>query len=213
MGFGIALIGYGFLLLHEFGGGILAALFIGYGFFLASKLNAKFMYAAVTALFLVPRGTVLFLSIIKVVDRASDPVLNWATFILNVLAWMTCSVFWMGAVLDIARENNAQKLAGKARRQIAVTVSFLTLTIALQVVISLGAELPFIGQILNLQYVLQYCLIIYNALFLHTCFVMITSEKEYQKDLQSLASERATELERRHKESIEEAKRNEKRRR
>ena len=54
MGFGVALIGYACLLLHEIGGGFFAALVLGYGFFLTSRLNKTFLHAAISALFILP---------------------------------------------------------------------------------------------------------------------------------------------------------------
>lgn len=213
MGFGIALLGYAFLLMHELGGAAIAAPLLAYGFFLASRLNAKFMYAAVTALFMMPRGIVHLLDVFKVISLTDLPALNLVTFVIYVGAWLLTTVFWIGAVLDIANENNAQKLARSARIQLAVTVAFLLFTFAVQMISFLGAEFPFIGQALNVQYVLQYVLILYNLFFLHTCFVLITSEKQYRKDLQEIASERADELEKRHARSQEEGSRNEKHRR
>jgi hypothetical protein len=41
----------------------------------------------------------------------------------------------------------------------------------------------------SIQFILQYVVIIINILFLHTCFVLITSEKQYEKDKQQLAKE------------------------
>ena len=57
------------------------------------------------------------------------------------------------------------------------------------------------------QYILQYAVIIVNTLFMHTCFVLITSEKQYQKDKQSIEREQADALQKRHLEEQEARKR------
>ena len=56
MGFGIALIGYAFLLLNIAGGALFAAPLLAYGFFSASRLERNFLNASVSALFMLPHG-------------------------------------------------------------------------------------------------------------------------------------------------------------
>ena len=94
MGFGIAFLGYCFQLLHSAGFGLLAAPFLAYGFFLASRLEKRFLYASVSALFMLPRGLFvlldLFLPVLGVnVNVAKEfPLLNLGTYLLFFIAWV-----------------------------------------------------------------------------------------------------------------------------
>ena len=76
MGFGVALIGYACLMLHEVGGGVFAAPILAYGFFLASRLNGNFLKAAVSALFLFPRGVLQVCSAFGFINIDELPTLN-----------------------------------------------------------------------------------------------------------------------------------------
>ena len=64
MGFGIAFLGYCFLLLHPLGMGVIASPMLAYGFFLASRLDRYFAYSALSALFLLPRGLFMLLGLL-----------------------------------------------------------------------------------------------------------------------------------------------------
>ena len=213
MGFGIALFGYAFLLAVEFGGAAPAALLIGWGLYRAARLNVKFMYSAVAALFMLPRGAVVFLNVIKAIDLGSLAVLNSVTFLLYLAAWGVSVLFWMAAVMEIAAEHDALRLKTGAARHLVFTEFALLFMLAVEILRLSGIEVPFIAQLVIIQYVVQYIVILVNVWFMHTCFICITSESNYRKELNEQASERASEMERRHKEQAAEAKRYEKYRR
>lgn len=189
MGFGIALLGYGCFALYEIGGGILAAPLLAYGFFLASRLEKNFMRAAVSALFLLPRGIIQFLVVIGLFDIGDIPALNTATYIVHLGAWMLMSYFWLTAVINIARECNAPKLERTAQNRLVLTVVFITLSLAAGLLNMFSLLGGIAYTVTSIQFILQYVVIIANILFLHTCFVLITSEKQYEKDKQQLAKE------------------------
>ncbi len=206
MGFGVALIGYACLMLHEVGGGVFAAPILAYGFFLASRLNGNFLKAAVSALFLFPRGVLQVCSAFGFINIDELPTLNTVTFLLYLGAWALMSYFWLTAVIQIAHENGAQRLETKARIRLIITVSFLMLSGSAWVLNVTGVLGDLGFMIASAQYIMQYAVIFINIFFLHTCFVMITSEKQYERDKQEIAKERAKALEKRQKE-IQEAKR------
>ncbi len=192
MGFGIALFGYAFFLLQEIGGATIGAIMLAYGFFLASRLNAGFMRASVASLFMLPRGIFDFLVAFKLIDIDSNRIFNISTHILHLIAWMFMTYFWMTAVAEIARSNKATKLENGARFRLVLTEAFIMFSIAIILMQSTG--MAFAASLGALQYILQYVVIIINILFLHTCFVLITSERQYEKDKQQLAKERADTL-------------------
>lgn len=207
MGFGIALIGYAFLILNEMGGAVIAAPLLAYGFFLASRLEGGFLRAAVSSLFLLPRGILQICSVVGLLKLENYPSLNTATYIINLAAWLMMSWFWLISVAKIARECKAPRLERQARNRLVFTTAFIFLSAAAFVLNAAGA-LGGYGYAVNaLQYILQYTVIIVNTLFMHTCFVLITSEKQFEKDKQQLANEHAKNLEKRHKEQQEEAER------
>ena len=211
MGFGIALFGYAFLLLHEMGGAVFAAPLLAYGFFLASRLENNFVRASISSLFLLPRGIVQLLTVVGVIDIDTLPVLNIVTFIHYLLAWMMVTYFWYIGVINIAVKCNAQKLERQARGRMIITIIFILFSFAVLMLNTAGilGDLGF--TISSLQYVLQYVVIFINILFMHTCFVLITSEKQYEKDKQLLAKEQAAALEKMHKDKQEAARKLEKR--
>ena len=211
MGFGIALFGYAFLLLHELGGAIFAAPLLAYGFFLASRLENTFLHASVSSLFLLPRGILQILTIVGVLDMAEVPILNVSTFILHLIAWLMMSYFWLSAVIKISISCQAQKLENQARNRLVFTVIFIILSLTAGI-LNMGGMLGNLAFTVNtFQYVLQYAVIFVNLLFLHTCFVLITSEKQYEKDKQQIAKEQATAIEKMHKERQEAARKLEER--
>ncbi len=209
MGFGIALFGYAFLLLNEMGGVLFGAPMLAYGFFLASRLEGYFMHAAVSSLFMIPRGIYLFCSLMFGLEL--DPLINTVTFILHMCAWIMMTFFWLTAVIRISRDNQAAKLERQARNRLVLTTVLLTLALASELLNLDGMLGSFAGIIMTANYISQYAVIIINTLFLHTCFVLITSERQYERDKQQLAKERAKALEKKHKEQQEAAERLEKR--
>lgn len=207
MGFGIALIGYAFLILNEMGGAVIAAPLLAYGFFLASRLEGGFLRAAVSSLFLLPRGIIQICSVIGLLKLENHPTLNTATFVINLAAWLMMSWFWLISVAKIAKECKAPRLERQARNRLVFTTAFITLSFAAFILNLTDALGEYGFAVSAMQYILQYAVIIVNALFLHTCFVLITSERQFEKDKQQLASEHAKKLEKRHKEQQEEAER------
>ncbi len=203
MGFGVALIGYGFLLLNEVGGGIFAALTLGYGFFLASRLDDNFLRAAVSALFMLPRGVFQLCTAFGLFSSEDVPLLNTALYLLHVAAWMLTSYFWLTAVIRIARDNGAAKLEAKARNRLILTVTFLFFAAAIPFINHSGVLGGLALSVASLQYVIQYIVIFINLFFLHTCFILITGERQYERDKQQIARERAKMLEKQHKAQTE----------
>ena len=189
MGFGIALLGYCCFALYEIGGGILAAPLLAYGFFLASRLEKNFMKAALSALFLLPRGALQLLTVMGLFDIIEIPTLNTATYIGHLCAWMSMTYFWLTAVINITRECNAPKLERSAQNRLVITVAFIALSLATGLMNIFGLLGSVGDTVTSVQFILQYVVIIINILFLHTCFVLITSEKQYEKDKQQLAKE------------------------
>lgn len=203
MGFGIALIGYAFLLLHEIGFGIFAAPVLAYGFFLASRLNGGFLRAAVSSLFILPRGILQFLSVLGILNIDEMPTANTVTFMLFLAAWIFMSYFWLKAVIEISQDCGAEKLERQARNRLVFTVCILVLSAAVGIANIFGLLGIYAYTIAMVQYVLQYAVIFVNLIFLHTCFVLITSEKQYEKDKQQIAIERAQKLKKKHNEQRE----------
>ncbi|MBE6692400.1 MAG: hypothetical protein E7586_03585 [Ruminococcaceae bacterium] len=207
MGFGVALIGYAFLLLQDIGGGLFAALTMGYGFFLASRLNDNFLRASVSALFMLPRGVVQLCSLFGLFVLEDLPVLNTVTYLLHIGAWMLSSYFWLTAVIQIARDNGATKLENKARNRLVLTVTFLCFSAAVPLLNLNGVLGNLAFSVAALQYILQYAVIFINFFFLHTCFILITGERQYERDKQEIAKERAKRLEKQQAEQREVSKR------
>jgi len=211
MGFGIALLGYAFLLLHEMGGAIFAAPLLAYGFFLATRLESTFLKASISSLFLFPRAILQVCSIVGIFDMSEIPTLSSITFILHLLAWLFMSFFWLSAVIKIAQSCQAEKLENQARNRLVFTEIFIALSLVASL-LNMGGLLGNLGFTVNtLQYIIQYLVIIVNVLFLHTCFVLITSEKQYEKDKQELAKEQAKSIEKMQKKRQEAAKKLEER--
>ncbi len=202
MGFGIALIGYAFLLMTGTGGEIIASLMLGYGFFLASRLNAKFLSAAVSALFMLPRGIVNGLTVLNVFNIDNHPTISTITFLIYLMAWMMMSYFWLMAVIEIARENSATKLENQARNRLVFTIAFIFIVIVARL-LPMVSGIGIAGSFAAIEFILQYVVIFVNLFFLHTCFILITSEAQYAKDKQQIAKERADALEKKYKEQQE----------
>ncbi len=199
MGFGIALIGYGFLLLHELGGSFIGSIVLAYGFFLASRLNRRFLSASISALVMLPRGIVQICSMFFEINLT----VNTVSFLVYLAAWMFMSYFWLSAVIEIARDNDAARLERGARYRLIITVLFLTAA-AVASVLNVTGMLGEIGfMVASAQYIVQYIVIFINLFFLHNCFILITSERQYERDKQQIASERAKALEKREKERRE----------
>ena len=191
MGFGIALIGHAFLLLGEFGGAVIAVPLLAYGFFLASRFDKRLLYAAVSSIFMLPRGIINFLNAFSIIDINTMPTLNTVTFMLYLAAWFVMTFFWLTSIAAIARENGAKKLERQAIRRLYFTgifILFAVITDCLNIADKLG---PAGASVMTLQYIIQYSVIIINSLFMHTCFILITSEKQYEKDRQYIANENA----------------------
>ncbi len=203
MGFGIATIGYAFLIANEVGGGVIAALMLGYGMFLASRLEIGFLRASVSALFMLPRGVVQLCSLLGLFDVTALPMLNTVTYLLNLGAWFLMSYFWLSSVAKIARDNKAARLERQARNRIIFTSAFIMTAFAAEVLKIGNVTGGLMYWLTAAQYILQYAVIIVSTVFMHTCFVLITSEKQYQRDKQDIAKEQAKALEKRHREEQE----------
>ncbi len=201
MGFGIAFLGYCFLLFHFAGFGVIAAPMLAYGFFLASKLHKKFLNASISALFMLPRAVFLlldaFLPILGAEQSLAErfPVLDKATYLLFFLAWLCMIFFQCIAVRDIARENAHAKLEKMAMNRLYFSALFIVAACAML----------FLQPVLNdsrmaaLMAVLFYVVLVINLIWTHTCFVLITSEKQYEEDKKFVIEENRKAAERKAK--------------
>ncbi len=203
MGFGIALIGYAFLLFNIAGGAVIGAPLLAYGFFLASRLEKYFLNASISALFMLPHGIVQLSALLFGFEPSVT--LDMVVRILYVGAWLVMSFFWLLAVAKIARENRADKLELQARNRLVFTIVFVSIAFFAEILAIGGAFGNYGGMVVSVKYVIEYAAIFVNLFFLHTCFVLITSERQYEKDKQQLAQERAKEMEKRHKQQKEAA--------
>lgn len=215
MGFGIALIGYAFLLMADLGGAVLAAPLLAYGFFLASRLESNFLRASVASLLLLPRG--VFMVIGFFIDTSNNPHINIinacniVTYIIYQIGWLFMTCFWLLAVMNIARECQAPKMLRRAKSVLTVTVPYI-LFATVTAILDLGGFLGnYAGTVSVVIFILMYAVIIYNIAMLHTCFVLITSEKQYEKDKQQLAKERAEAIKKANEKQQEAARRIEQR--
>lgn len=191
MGFGIAFLGYCFLALQPLGLTVVAVPLLAYGFFLASRLERAFLNAAVSALFMLPRGLFLladiFLSFIgSDVDLpARFPTLDLCSYLLFSAAWLFMIVWHCMAVRRIAAANQHKGLLRTANRQLyisALCIVFDASTVLFRQVID-------DARILLLGYLCFYAALLTNLFFTHTCLVLITSERRYADDLQEVAEQ------------------------
>lgn len=212
MGFGIALFGLAFMLMGEFGGGVLAAPLLAYGFFLASRSEMNFLRASISSLFLLPRGIYkLIFLFLPQSDSALVSALDLASFVVYQLAWLLMVYFWLTAVINIARDSDAQKFENKAKRVLVITSAYILLSVAATVLNTAGILGNAAFTVSSLMFIFMYVILIYDILMMHNCFVLITTEKQYAKDKQKLAQERAEALEQMHQTKQEALKKLEKR--
>ena len=198
MGFGIAFLGYCFLLLHSAGLGIIAAPMLAYGLFLASRLEKSFLYAAASALFMLPRGIIVLLDLFLPVAgidyqiTASLPGLNLGSYLLFFIAWFFMILYHCAAVRRIAAENEHAKLKSAANRQLYLSSLFIAVAISM-VLFSQFVDMALTAWAL----VAYYIVLLSNMFFTHTCLVLITSEKQYEKDKEMVAEHNRQVMERR----------------
>ena len=198
MGFGIAFLGYCFLLLHSAGLGIVAAPLLAYGFFLASRLDKSFLYASVSALFMLPRGIIVLLDLFLPVAgidyqiTARLPWLNLGSYLLFFIAWFFMIFYHCAAVRRIAAENDHAKLKSSANRQLYLSSLFIAVAISM-VLFSQFVDMALTAWAL----VAYYVVLLSNMFFTHTCLVLITSEDQYEKDKEMVAEHNRQVMERR----------------
>lgn len=202
MGFGIAFLGYCFLLMHAAGFGIIAAPLLAYGFFLASRLERTFLYASVAALFMLPRGLFVLLDVfvpvlgVDVNLAEQFPWLNLGTYLLFFIAWFFMILYQCIGVRNIAIANDHQKLKNSANRQLY----FSSLFIAIAVTMVLFSELVDL-RVTIFAVIAYYAVLLMNLFFTHTCLVLITSESQYEKDKEMVAEHNRQVLERKVKDA------------
>ena len=212
MGFGIALFGLAFMLMGEFGGAVLASPLLAYGFFLASRSESNFLRASISSLFLLPRGIYkLVFLFIPQSDSVYAAALDLASFIVYQIAWLLMVYFWLTAVINIARDCGAVKFENKAKRVLAVTSAYILLSVAATVLNTSGILGNAAFTVSSIMFIFMYVILIYDILMMHNCFVLITTEKQYEKDRQKLAQERAEAIEKMHQTKQEAIKKLEKR--
>ncbi len=202
MGFGIAFLGYCFLLMHSAGLGIVAAPVLAYGFFLASRLERSFLYASVSALFMLPRGIFVlldvFLPILGVeINLAQQlPYVNLGTYLLFFIAWFFMLMYQCAGVRNIAVANDHEKLKNSANRQLYISSLFLAIAVTMVIC----------GEVVDVRIttfaaVAYYVVLLMNLFFTHTCLVLITSEEQYEKDKEMVAEHNRQVLERKKKDA------------
>lgn len=200
MGFGIAFLGYCFLLLHSAGLGVVAAPLLAYGFFLASRLERSFLYASVASLFMLPRGLFVLLDVflpilgVEISLTNTLPWLNLGTYLLFFIAWFFMVLYQCIAVRNIAIANDHVKLKNSANRQLY----FSSLFIAIAVTMVLFSELVDL-RVTAFAVVAYYAVLVMNLYFTHTCLVLITSEKQYEEDKKMVEEHNRQVLERKAK--------------
>ena len=200
MGFGIAFLGYCFLLLHSAGLGVVAAPLLAYGFFLASRLERSFLYASVASLFMLPRGLFVLLDVflpilgVEISQTNTLPWLNLGTYLLFFIAWFFMVLYQCIAVRNIAIANDHVKLKNSANRQLY----FSSLFIAIAVTMVLFSELVDL-RVTVFAVVAYYAVLVMNLYFTHTCLVLITSEKQYEEDKKMVEEHNRQVLERKAK--------------
>ncbi|MBE6578832.1 MAG: hypothetical protein E7651_03380 [Ruminococcaceae bacterium] len=200
MGFGIAFLGYCFLLLHSAGLGVVAAPLLAYGFFLASRLERSFLYASVASLFMLPRGLFVLLDVflpilgVEISLTNTLPWLNLGTYLLFFIAWFFMVLYQCIAVRNIAIANDHVKLKNSANRQLY----FSSLFIAIAVTMVLFSELVDL-RVTVFAVVAYYAVLVMNLYFTHTCLVLITSEKQYEEDKKMVEEHNRQVLERKAK--------------
>ncbi len=199
MGFGIAFLGYCFLLLHSAGLGVIGAPLLAYGFFLAARLDSHFYAASVSSMFLLPRSVFVLFSVFlpatgSELDLSSRfPWLDLGTYLLFFVAWFFL-IFWHClAVRRIAADCGHVKLQRTASRQFYLSSVFILFAISMVVCQHLIDD----ARILLVAYIFYYVILILNLFFTHTCLVLITSEKQYEKDKQAVAEQDRQAAERR----------------
>lgn len=212
MGFGIAFLGYCCLLLHSAGLGVIGAPLLAYGFFLASRLNKYFLYASVSALFMLPRGLFVLVNVfLPVIGFDTDlsaefPWLNLGTYLLFFVAWFFTVLYQCIAVREIATECGHVKLQNSASRQLYISAVFILLAVSLVIFESLVDV-----RVATFVYIAYYAVLLFNMYFTHTCLVLITSEKQYEKDKEYVAEENRKAAEKRARD-LENGKKSKKRR-
>ncbi|HAN20902.1 MAG: hypothetical protein A2Y15_04525 [Clostridiales bacterium GWF2_36_10] len=195
MGFGIATLGYGFLLTYEAGGGIFAGILLAYGFYLTSLVNKRFLAASISALLLIPHSVLLLLIVIGVVDETKIQLLIQISRSVFYLAWLSMAYNYFTAIKNIAIENKNIRLQNKAMNRL-----YLTVLILLAILSTIIFSVLNTSSVSNILYVSQYLVILINILFLHNCFIMITTESQYKKDKRKYIEEEKKLLEKRKKE-------------
>lgn len=189
MGFGIAFLGYCFLLLHSSGLGVIASPLLAYGFFLASRLDKYFAYSSVSALFLLPRGLFLFLNIflpilgVEVDLAVRFPYLELGTYILFFIAWFFMVMYQCLAVRRIAVSCKHEKLQRMASRQLYITTVVIFFSLSMIIFNNVIDD----ARILLVSYIAYYVALIMNLYFTHTCLVLITGESQYEQDKRDAA--------------------------
>lgn len=191
MGFGIAFLGYCFLLLHPLGLGVIAAPLLAYGFFLASRLDRFFAYSSVAALFLLPRGLFLLINIllpflgVEVDLAVKFPYLELATYTMFFVAWFFMVLYHCLAVRRIAVECEHKKLQSMASRQLYITSLVIFFALSMLIFNSIIDD----ARMILLSYIAYYIALVMNLYFTHTCLVLITGESQYEKDKRYVAEQ------------------------
>ena len=191
MGFGIAFLGYCFLLLHPLGMGVIASPMLAYGFFLASRLDRYFAYSALSALFLLPRGLFMLLGLLlPLLGVETDlavmfPYLDLVTYMLFFVAMFFMVMYHCLAVKRIAKACEHQKLQAMASRQLYITSLVIFFSLSMLVFDNIIED----ARLVMVSYIAYYIALLMNLYFTHTCLVLITSESQYEEDRRYVADQ------------------------
>ena len=191
MGFGIAFLGYCFLLLHPLGLGVIASPLMAYGFFLASRLDRYFAYSSVASLFLLPRSLLLLINLIlpslgiEYDIAVRMPYLELATYTMFFVAWFFVVLYHCLAVRRIAIACEHKKLQATASRQLYITTIVIFFALSVLIFKSVIGD----ARLLLVAYIAYYVALLMNMFFTHTCLVLITSQEQYDKDMRYLAQQ------------------------
>jgi uncharacterized membrane protein len=150
---------------------------------------------------MLPHGVLQFSALLFKFEP--NATIDFAVRLVYTGAWLIMSFFWLIAVARIANANRADRLELQARNRIVFTLVFVSFAFVAELLAYNGVFGKYGGLIVSAKYIIEYIAIFVNLLFLHTCFVLITIEKQYEKDKQEIAIERAKALEKDHKQRQE----------
>ncbi len=185
MGFGIATLGYGFLLTYTLGGGVIGVPLIMYGFYKAAATERRFLYACISGTFMLPYSVLLLLTHFpSILSIGQDTMIYQTFYAVFLLAWISMTFYFYSGVKIIALNNKADRLLKKANNRMILTIAVLFLGFLFFLNESIASVELVLGVFLALHII-----IILNVWFLHSCFLIITTASQWEKDKELIAKE------------------------